>query len=60
MSGWSTALLVAGLVSVVVGAFLMIEGTILGDRTLPAAIVATIVGVVLIASRNTVRRQNET
>ena len=42
--------LVGGLVLALTGAFLMWEGNILGERTIPAAITLGIVGISLIAT----------
>jgi len=42
------AFLLFGAILLVIGVFLMIEGQILGDRTIPAAIVSTVVGIACI------------
>ena len=51
MSNLEKVYLVIGVILLLVGAFLMIEGSILGDRTIPAAIVSTIVGISFIIGR---------
>ena len=43
-------LFVIGIILALIGAALMIEGNILGERTIPAAIVIVIVGICLIAT----------
>ena len=40
--------LVLGAILVLIGVSLLIEGQILGDRTIPASIVSTIVGIVFL------------
>ena len=44
------AFLILGAILLVIGVFLMIEGQLLGDRTIPAAIVSTIVGIIFVTS----------
>ena len=43
-------LFVIGIILALIGAALMIEGSILGERTIPAAIVIVIIGICLIAT----------
>jgi hypothetical protein len=43
-------LFVLGIILALIGAAIMIEGSILGERTIPAAIVIGIVGICLIAT----------
>ena len=43
-------LFVIGIILALIGAALMIEGNILGERTIPAAIMIGIVGICLIAT----------
>ena len=43
-------LFVLGIILALIGAAIMIEGSILGERTIPAAIVIVIVGICLIAT----------
>ena len=43
-------LFVLGIILALIGAALMIEGSILGERTIPAAVVLGIVGICLIAT----------
>ena len=43
-------LLVFGLILIIIAVCLMIDGNILGERTVPAGIVATITGIGAIAS----------
>ena len=50
MNNLEKAFLVLGAILLVIGISLMIEGQILGDRTIPAAIVSTVVGIVFITS----------
>jgi len=40
---------VLGIILALIGAALMIEGSILGERTIPAAIMISLVGICLIA-----------
>jgi len=49
---WEYVSFVLGISLCLVAAFLMVEGSILGERTIPAAIVSLIVGIacILIAS----------
>jgi hypothetical protein len=44
------ALFVLGIILALIGAVLMIEGSILGERTIPAAVVSVIVGICLIGT----------
>jgi len=46
-------LFVLGILLALIGAFLMIEGSILGKRTIPAAITSGIVGISLMATSST-------
>jgi predicted tellurium resistance membrane protein TerC len=50
MNNLEKAFLVLGAILLVIGISLMIEGQILGDRTIPAAIVSTIVGISFLLS----------
>jgi len=50
MGNLGYALIALGVVVMAIAAFLMVEGQILGERTIPAAIVSMIVGIILIAS----------
>jgi len=43
-------LFIIGIILALIGAVLMIEGSILGERTIPAAIMIGIVGICLIAT----------
>jgi hypothetical protein len=43
-------LFVLGIILAIIGAAIMFEGSILGERTIPAAIVLVIVGICLIAT----------
>jgi len=49
---WEYVSVVLGISLCLIGVFLMVEGSILGERTIPAAIVSMIVGIacILIAS----------
>ena len=44
------ALFALGIIMVLIGAFLMIEGSILGERTIPAAVILVIVGICIITT----------
>ncbi len=48
MRNWQYAFLVLGAILLVIGISLMIEGQILGDRTIPAAVASTVVGIACI------------
>ena len=50
MANRKQVLFALGILLALIGAFLMWDGSILGERTLPAAITLGIVGVVLIAT----------
>jgi sulfite exporter TauE/SafE len=43
-------LFVLGIILALIGAAIMIEGSILGERTIPAAVLMVIVGICLIAT----------
>jgi sulfite exporter TauE/SafE len=43
-------LFVIGIILALIGAAIMVEGSILGERTIPAAVVIVIVGICLIAT----------
>ena len=45
MNNLEKAFLLFGAILLVIGFFLMIEGQILGDRTIPAAVASTVVGI---------------
>jgi hypothetical protein len=47
---WDYVSFVLGISLCVIGIFLMVEGSILGERTIPAAIVSTLVGICLFAT----------
>ena len=49
MNGRGKAFLLLGAILVVAGLLLMIEGQILGDRTIPAAVASTLVGIACIS-----------
>jgi nicotinamide riboside transporter PnuC len=46
-----SALLVIGILFFAVAAFFMIDGQIAGERTIPIAIISTIMGVICVAAR---------
>ena len=48
MSNLEKAFLVFGAILLVIGFFLIIEGQILGDRTIPAGVASTVVGIACI------------
>ena len=48
MNNLEKAFLVLGAILLVIGFFLIIEGQILGDRTIPAAVFSTIMGIACI------------
>ena len=48
MGNLEKAFLVLGAILVVIGISLIIEGQILGDRTIPAAVASTVVGIACI------------
>ena len=48
MSNLKKAFLVVGAILLVIGFILIIEGQILGDRTIPAAVASTVVGIACI------------
>jgi hypothetical protein len=50
-------LLVFGLILLIIAACLMIDGNILGERTVPAGVVATITGIGAITSARKPERQ---
>lgn len=50
MSNRGNALLVLGVLMMAIAPLLMVEGHILGERTIPAAIVSLIVGISLITT----------
>ena len=50
MNNLEKAFLVLGAILLVIGFFLIIEGQILGDRTIPAAVASTVVGIACIFS----------
>ena len=50
MANRKQVLFVLGILLALIGAFFMIEGSIFGERTVPAAITLGIVGIVLIAT----------
>jgi hypothetical protein len=43
-------LFIIGIILALIGAAIMVEGSILGERTIPAAVVIVIVGICLIAT----------
>lgn len=43
-------LFVIGIIIALIGAAIMIEGSILGERTIPAAVVISLVGICVIAT----------
>jgi hypothetical protein len=47
---WQYVSFVLGISLCVIGIFLIVEGSILGERTIPAAIISTLVGISLIAT----------
>jgi hypothetical protein len=47
---WEYVSFVLGISLCVIGICLMVEGSILGERTIPAAIVSTLVGICLFAT----------
>lgn len=50
MKSYRKVLFVLGITLALIGAAIMFEGSILGERTIPAAIVIGIVGICLIAT----------
>ena len=61
MNNLEKAFLVLGAILLVIGFFLMIEGQILGDRTIPAAVASTVMGIacILIASGAKARKSSK-
>ena len=58
MNNLGKAFLVLGAILVVIGISLIIEGQILGDRTVPAAVASTVIGIacILLASKTKAKK----
>lgn len=52
MSNWKYAIIALAVLLIAIAVFLMVEGKILGERTIPAAIVSLIVGLTIITIWN--------
>ena len=57
MANRKQVLFVLGILLALTGAFIMYDGSILGERTIPAAITMGIVGIILIARSSTLKAQ---
>ena len=58
MNNLGKAFLVFGAILMVIGIALIIEGQILGDRTIPAAVASTVIGIASILASVTQARKS--